>query len=114
DQFYYGSAAPVVIGHHVIAGVSGDDLDTSGYLEARDPETGALQWRWYGVPQKMGDPGSETWPNAAAMVHGGAMTWQPVTYDPDLNLIYVTTGNPHPVIAFKNRPGANLFTGSIV
>jgi alcohol dehydrogenase (cytochrome c) len=42
------------------------------------------------------------------------MTWQPVTYDPDLNLLYVTTGNPHPVIAHVNRPGANLFTGSIV
>ena len=34
--------------------------------------------------------------------------------DPELNLIYVTTGNPQPVIAFKNRPGANLFTASIV
>ena len=42
------------------------------------------------------------------------MTWQPVTYDPELNLDYVTTGNPQPVIAHKNRPGDNLFTGSIV
>ncbi len=42
------------------------------------------------------------------------MTWQPVTYDPELNLIYVTTGNPQPVIAYKNREGANLFTASIV
>jgi glucose dehydrogenase/cytochrome c5 len=42
------------------------------------------------------------------------MTWQPITYDPALNLIYVTTGNPQPVVAFKNREGANLFTASIV
>ena len=42
------------------------------------------------------------------------MTWQPVTYDPELNLLYVTTGNPQPVIAFRNREGANLFTASIV
>ena len=35
------------------------------------------------------------------MKHGGGMTWQPVTYDPELNLIYVTTGNPQPVIAHK-------------
>jgi alcohol dehydrogenase (cytochrome c) len=42
------------------------------------------------------------------------MTWQPVTYDPDLNLIFVTTGNPQPVIAHSNRAGANLFTASIV
>ena len=85
-----------------------------GYLQAHDPETGELQWRWYVVPQKKGDPGSETWPNEEAMKHGGGMTWQPVTYDPELNLIYVTTGNPQPVIAHSNRAGDNLFTGSIV
>ena len=46
--------------------------------------------------------------------HGGGMTWQPVTYDPELNLIYVTTGNPQPVVAYANREGANLYTASIV
>ena len=63
DQYYYGSVAPVVIGNHVIAGVSGDDLDIPGYLQSHDPATGEMQWRWYAVPQKTGDPGSETWPN---------------------------------------------------
>jgi alcohol dehydrogenase (cytochrome c) len=114
DQFYYGSLAPVVIGNHVIAGVSGDDLDRPGYLSSYDPKTGDLQWRWYAVPQKKGDPGSESWPNEEAMKHGGGMTWQPPTYDPELNLLYVTTGNPQPVIAHKNREGANLFTASVV
>ncbi len=114
DQFYYGSVAPVVVKNHVIAGVSGDDLDIPGYVQSHDPETGEMQWRWYVVPQKKGDPGSETWPNEEAAKHGGGMTWQPVTYDPDLNLIYVTTGNPQPVIAYSNRAGANLFTASIV
>ena len=47
-------------------------------------------------------------------MHGGGMTWQPITYDPELRLIYVATGNPQPVIAHKNRAGANLFTESIV
>jgi alcohol dehydrogenase (cytochrome c) len=114
DLFYYGSVAPVIIKNHVIVGVSGDDLDVPGYLQAHDPETGEMQWRWWAVPQKMGDPGSETWPNEDAMKHGGGMTWQPVTYDPQLNLLYVTTGNPQPVIAHKNRAGDNLFTGAIV
>jgi alcohol dehydrogenase (cytochrome c) len=114
DQFYYGSVAPVVVKNHVIAGVSGDDLDIPGYVQAHDPATGEMQWRWYVVPQKKGDPGSETWPNEEAAKHGGGMTWQPVTYDPELNLIFVTTGNPQPVIAHSNRAGANLFTGSIV
>jgi alcohol dehydrogenase (cytochrome c) len=113
DQMYYGSVAPVVIKNHVIVGVSGDDLDIPGYLESRDPETGELQWHWSVVP-KPGEPGSETWPNSEAMAHGGGMTWIPVTYDAELNLVYVATGNPQPVIAGKGRLGDNLFTESIV
>src|SRR5580704_19065322 len=66
DQMYYASIAPLVVKNHIIAGVSGDDLDRPGFLEAHDPETGALQWRWSVVP-KPGEPGSETWPNAEAM-----------------------------------------------
>jgi alcohol dehydrogenase (cytochrome c) len=114
DEFYYGSVAPVIIRNHVIVGVSGDDLDRPGYVSSYDPESGDLQWRWYVVPQKKGDPGSETWPNEDAMKHGGGMTWQVPTYDPDLNLLYVTTGNPQPVVAHANRAGDNLFTASIV
>ncbi len=114
DLYYFGTAAPVVIRNHVIAGVSGDDLDIPGYVESHDPVTGERQWRWYVVPQKKGDPGSESWPNEDMARHGGGMTWQPVTYDPELNLVYVATGNPQPVVAHVNRPGANLFTASIV
>ena len=113
DQMYYASGAPVIVKNHVIAGVSGDDLDRPGYLESRDPETGDLQWRWSTVP-KPGEPGSETWPNADAMAHGGGMTWLPSTYDPELNLLYLGTGNPQPVINGKGRKGDNLFTESIV
>jgi alcohol dehydrogenase (cytochrome c) len=113
DQMYYASVAPIVINNHVIAGVSGDDLDIPGYLESHDPETGELQWRWSVVP-KPGEPGSETWPNAEAMAHGGGMTWVPCTYDPDLDMLFVGTGNPQPVIAGKGRKGSNLFTESIV
>lgn len=113
DEMYYASGAPLIINNHVITGVSGDDLDRPGYLESHDPETGDLQWRWYTVP-KPGEPGSETWPNADAMAHGGGMTWLPATYDPDLNLLFLGTGNPQPVIAAKGRKGDNLFTESIV
>lgn len=113
DLMYYGSVAPVVVKNHLIVGVSGDDLDIPGYLESRDLETGALQWHFSVVPQP-GEPGSETWPNAEAMKHGGGMTWIPITYDPDLNLIYVGTGNPQPVIAGKGRLGDNLYTESII
>ncbi|MFI5076206.1 MAG: PQQ-binding-like beta-propeller repeat protein, partial [Vicinamibacteria bacterium] len=114
EMMYYGSVAPVVVKDKLILGPSGDDLDVPAYLEARSPETGDLIWRWYVTPQKEGDAGLDTWPNLDMAKHGGGMTWQPITYDPALNHIYVTTGNPQPVVAFKNREGANLFTASIV
>ncbi len=110
---YFAPSAPIVVKNHVIVGVSGDDLDIPGYLESRDPETGDLQWQW-NVEPKPGEPGSETWPNAEAMAHGGGMTWVPSTYDPELNLLYLGTGNPQPVIAGKGRNGDNLYTESIV
>jgi alcohol dehydrogenase (cytochrome c) len=113
DQMYYASVAPVIVGNHVLVGVSGDDLDIPGYYESRDPETGDLQWRWNVSPKK-GEPGFDTWPNEEAAAHGGGMTWGPTSYDPDLKLIYFGTGNPQPVVAGKGRKGDNLYTASIV
>lgn len=110
---YFTTMAPLVIRNHVIIGVGGDAMDVPGYLEARDPETGALQWRWNSEP-KPGEPGAETWPGAAAMSHGGGMTWLPGTYDPELNLLYWGTGNPNPVYAAQGRKGDNLWTCSLV
>ena len=85
-QEYFSTPAPIVIGNHIIVGIGGDSLDVPGYLQSHDPETGALQWRWYTTPRK-GEPGAETWPNEEAMIHGGGMTWVPGTYDPGLNLL---------------------------
>jgi len=113
EQFYYASVAPIIVKNHVITGVSGDDLDIPGYIESHDPDTGALQWRWYAHPQP-GDPEAKTWPSIDAMMHGGGMTWVPSTYDPELNLLYFGTGNPQPVIAGKGRQGDNLYTECII
>jgi alcohol dehydrogenase (cytochrome c) len=110
---YFTTMAPMIVGNHVIVGVGGDAMDVPGYLEARDPETGDLQWRWNSEPRP-GEPGADTWPNKAAMEHGGGMTWLPGTYDPELNLLYWGTGNPNPVYAAQGRKGANLWTCSIV
>lgn len=113
DSPHFSSVAPVVVGNHVLTGIAGDGGGSSGWLEARDPETGDVQWRWHATPRP-GQPGIETWPSAEAAEHGAGGPWQPPTYDPELNLIYVTTSNPAPVYIGATRPGANLWTSSIV
>ena len=110
---YFSTSAPIIIGKQVIIGVGGDSLDVPGYLESRDPESGDVVWRWYTTPRP-GQPGAESWPNAEAMTNGGGMPWLPGTYDPELNLYYIGTGNPQPVLSGKSREGDNLWTCSIV
>jgi alcohol dehydrogenase (cytochrome c) len=111
---YFSTMAPLVVRNHIIVGISGDVTDVRGYLESVDPESGAIQWRWYTTPDP-GQPGSETWPkDSDAILHGGGMTWMSGTYDPALNLLFWGTGNPNPVLAGEGRPGDNLYTCSIV
>ena len=110
---YFSTSAPLVVKNHVIVGVGGDAMDMPGFLDSFDPETGELQWTWWATP-RAGDPALKTWPNLAASEHGGGMTWMPGTYDPELNLLYWPTGNTNPVFAGQGRPGANLWTESIV
>ena len=112
-QQYFSTTAPLVIGNHILIGVGGDSLDVPGFLESRDPETGAVQWHWNTTPRP-GEPGSETWPDEESMRHGGGMTWLTGTYDPELNLVYWGIGNPNPVHAAQGRKGDNVWTCSVV
>ncbi len=107
------SLAPIVAGNHVIVATGGDSSDLDSWVEAHDPETGEMQWRWNVTPRK-GEPGMETWPNEDAAIHGGGGVWQMPTYDADLKLLYVTTGQPNPVFDGHTRPGDNLYTASFV
>ena len=111
---YWATMAPLIIRNHVIVGVSGDFTDLHGFINSYDPETGKLEWHWSSLP-KPGEPGSETWPaHSDAIEHGGGMTWLTGTYDPQLNLLYWGTAHPNPVLSGASRPGANLYTCSIV
>ncbi|HMF96056.1 MAG TPA: PQQ-binding-like beta-propeller repeat protein, partial [Vicinamibacterales bacterium] len=113
-QQYFSTAAPVVVGNHVLVG-TGNDLDAPGFLQSFDPETGALQWKFYAVPMNQGDPGLETWKSLDAARHGGGQMWIPGSYDPETHLYIVGTGNPTPAYTSQARgEGENLFTCAIV
>jgi alcohol dehydrogenase (cytochrome c) len=114
DLQYFSTPAPIIAGNHVIVG-TGNDLDAPGVIQSFDPETGDLQWKWYAVPMKKGDPGLETWASLDAARHGGGNMWVPGVYDPETNLYILGTGNPSPAYTTGTRgEGDNLFTCSVV
>jgi alcohol dehydrogenase (cytochrome c) len=104
---YWSTNAPLVIGNHVIVGVAGDFDNLPGLLTSVDPESGKKQWTFYSTSPP-GTPGSES-----GGATGGQM-WMTGTYDPDLHLMYVGTGNPTPVLNGEARPGDNPWTCAIV
>jgi alcohol dehydrogenase (cytochrome c) len=108
------TVAPLIIKDMVIVGSSGGEFGVRGHLDAFDIDSGEHRWRCYTVP-KPGEPGSETWPaDGEAWARGGANCWLTGTYDPELNLLYVGTGNPAPDFDGEVRLGDNLFTDSLV
>ena len=115
DVSNWSTSAPIVVKNQVLVGVGGDSPvgSTQGFLESLDPETGASQWKWATTPGP-GEPGIETWPNPEVAARSSGAPWQPPTYDPELNLVYVTTGQATPTYNGKGREGANLYTCSVV
>jgi len=107
NRGYWSTNAPLVIGNHVLVGVSGDFDNLPGQLKSVDAETGKTQWIFYSTPP----PGGKEPDSGGAT--GGQM-WTTGTYDPDLNLVYIGTGNPTPVLNGDVRPGNNPWTCSIV
>jgi alcohol dehydrogenase (cytochrome c) len=114
SQGYFSTPAPVVVGNHVLVG-TGDDIDAPGFIQSFDPETGDVQWKFFTVPMKKGDPGMDTWGSVDAARHGGGQAWVPGVYDPETNLYIFSTGNPTPAFTTGTRgTGDNLFTCAIV
>ncbi len=104
---YWSTNAPLVVRNHIIVGVSGDFDNLPGILRSFDADTGKPQWTFYSTPPP-DTPGS-----VAGGATGGQM-WMTGTYDPELNLVYVGTGNPTPVLNGEVRPGDNKWTCAIV
>jgi alcohol dehydrogenase (cytochrome c) len=114
DQGYFATPAPIIVGNHVLVGV-GNDIDSPGFLQSFDAETGELQWKHYTVPMEKGDPGEDTWGSLDAARHGGAQTWITGAYDPETKLYIFGTGNPTPAFTTWTRGDKdNLFTCALV
>jgi quinohemoprotein ethanol dehydrogenase len=106
--------APVYFDGLLITGFAGADRGTRGRVKAYDADDGALVWTFYTIPGP-GEPGHETWPqDNDAWKYGGAAVWQTPAIDPELGLVYFSTGNAGPDYNGAVRAGDNLFAVSIV
>jgi len=123
---YTITGAPRVFKGNVIIGNGGAEYGVRGYITAYDAESGAQKWRWFTVP---GDPSkpfedesmaraAKTWDPSGKWweAGGGGTVWDTMSFDPELNLMFIGTGNGSPWARSKRSPsgGDNLFLASIV
>ena len=108
------TSAPLYYDGLVITGFAGAEYGIRGRVKAYDAKDGSLRWTFYTVPGP-GELGHDTWPkDSDVWEHGGASVWQTPAVDPQLGLIYFSTGNPGPDFNGAVRAGDNLFATSIV
>src|SRR5688572_5314275 len=121
---YTITGAPRVVKGKVIIGNGGAEYGVRGYVSAYDAETGELAWRFFTVP---GDPAlgfesetiaqaAQTWNGEWWRLGGGGTVWDSMAYDPELDLLYIGTGNGSPWNQALRSPGGgdNLFLSSII
>jgi alcohol dehydrogenase (cytochrome c) len=97
----------------VFTGMSGGENGVRGRMYALDAKTGKEIWRFYTIPGP-NDIGGDSWPNDGfSYLHGGGTVWQAPAVDPELGMMYFSTGNAGPWNG-DTRPGDSLFSASIV
>jgi len=110
---YSLTSAPLVVKDKILVGITGGEFGARGFLDAYDLASGRRLWRWYAVPAP-GEFGNDTWKGDSWKL-GGSPMWLTGSYDPDLNLVYWTVGNPGPQIDRSARGDLdNLFSDSVV
>ncbi|HET7923576.1 MAG TPA: PQQ-binding-like beta-propeller repeat protein, partial [Rhodanobacteraceae bacterium] len=108
------TSAPLYYDGMVVTGFSGAEIGVRGRVKAYDADDGKLLWTFYTIPGP-GEIGHDTWPqDNEVWMHGGATVWNTPAVDPELGLIYFSTGNPGPDFNGAVRAGDNLFTASVV
>lgn len=125
SKSYSITGAPRIVKGKVLIGNGGAEFGVRGYVTAYDADTGKQVWRFYTVP---GDPklppenaamakAMKTWDGDGWVKWGGGGTvWDSMAYDPQLDLLYVGTGNGSPWnYQFRsNGKGDNLYVSSIL
>jgi quinohemoprotein ethanol dehydrogenase len=122
---YTVTGAPRVVDGRVIIGNGGAEFGVRGFVSAYDWKTGERVWRTYTVPRdpskgqesKALEKAERTWTGDEYWkVGGGGTVWDSMAYDPELDLLYVGTGNGSPWSRYARSPGGgdNLYLSSIL
>jgi quinohemoprotein ethanol dehydrogenase len=126
DGNYSVTGAPRIVKGMVIIGNGGAELGVRGYVSAYDVNTGEMKWRFYTVPGDRNKPQEslaleaalETWSGDEwyKLGGGGGTAWDSLVFDPELDLLYIGTGNGSPWNRDLRSPGGgdNLYLSSIV
>ena len=110
---YSITSSPLAVKDKVIVGVSGGEFGAPGFLDAYEAATGKRVWRWHSIPGP-GESGHDTW-TGDSWKYGAGPMWLTGSFDPNLNTLYWTVGNPGAQIDRSTRGnGDNLFTDSVV
>lgn len=109
---FSATSAPLIVKDMAIIGVAGGEFGVRGFFDAYNIETGERVWRHYTIPAA-GEPGAETWAGTSNET-GGAPAWTIGAYDPELDVLYWTTGNPAPDWNGDARMGDNLYSDSVL
>lgn len=107
------TGAPLAWGGVVYMGTSGSEVGVRGRVMAYDAQTGRELWRFNTVPTG-NETGANTWKRPESAKTGGGGVWGSMSLDVTTGELFVPVGNPWPDIDQGYRPGANLFTDSMV
>jgi alcohol dehydrogenase (cytochrome c) len=111
---HFISMPPLIVDDLVIIGPAGSEWAAKGWVGAFRLTDGTPVWKFNIIPDP-GDEAAKTWGNdPKVLATGGGNLWTPLSYDPEMKLVYVPGGNPAPDFYDKDRPGDNLYTNSLI
>lgn len=122
DRDRYGiSSPPIVCRDVVVVGAGIEDwhgrppaeYSSPGAVRGFDAWSGEQVWIFRTVPQQ-GEFGNETWKSEAWKTYGQANVWAAMSADRELGYIYLPVSSTTHNHYGGERPGANLFSNSLV
>jgi quinoprotein glucose dehydrogenase len=87
--------------------------NVKGYVRGYDVRTGKRLWTFHTIPRPS-ETGSDTWLNGSNAYTGNTGVWAQISADETLGLAYLPVELPTGDYYGGDRPGANLFSESIV